>query len=324
MASDKKHIIYKGIEEGLRVTPYVHEDANAAWHEFSTKAGIYEISEAPVYRISWRQSTAVAATMLTILCIFIFISRPVRFTKTLVTKENEARILLFDESEILAAKNTILHYPVRQKDIVVRRVVLEKGMASFEVKKADLPFIVSADNVDIRVTGTIFSVEKRSGEVFVKVKEGTVLVLKDKDETRQISLQADETLLACRGEFFVSANGGPFEQKTMFTYSSKIKEQERLTREKQSVHNSAGDNQGGESGSNYRMVDVIKFLDKKYKKELKFKKKRKLKSKNVVKLDLQLPLSDLLKEMKRKNLIDYEPGKCEGCYIISPLGLEDK
>ena len=320
MASDKEHIINKGIEEGLRVTPYVHEDATKAWNDFATRAGLNTSSEEPPLRTHWWQSVAVAASILAILCIFVFISKPVKFTKTLATKDHETTLQLFDGSKIYAEKNTVLQYPVRQKDIVVRRVVLEKGRASFDVKKSDLPFVVTADHIDIRVTGTKFSVEKKFGEVFINVQEGSVLVIKNKDKSRQIILKANEILLACRGEFYVSSQGGPFEQKTLFTYTSKLKEQERLAREKQSVHSTASDNQSGESGSNYRMIDVIKFLDKKYKKELKFKKKRKLKSKNVVKLDLQLPLPDLLNVMKRKKMIDYEPGKCDGCYIVSPFG----
>ena len=58
----------------------------------------------------------------------------------------------------------------------VRRVLLRKGEAHFEVVKSAQPFIVEAAGVSVRAVGTAFSVQLGSEQVEVLVTEGRVRV----------------------------------------------------------------------------------------------------------------------------------------------------
>lgn len=63
------------------------------------------------------------------------------------------------------------------KDTGIRRVVLERGEAHFQVTKNPLrPFIVVAGGVEVRAVGTAFSVQLGAGAVEVLVTEGRVAV----------------------------------------------------------------------------------------------------------------------------------------------------
>lgn len=57
-----------------------------------------------------------------------------------------------------------------------RRVLLERGEAYFQVAKHSLPFIVSAQGVEVRAVGTAFSVQLGGQAVEVVVAEGRVSV----------------------------------------------------------------------------------------------------------------------------------------------------
>lgn len=58
----------------------------------------------------------------------------------------------------------------------VRRVVLARGEAHFQVAKTGLPFVVAVGGVEVRAVGTAFSVKLGGAEVDVVVTEGSVAV----------------------------------------------------------------------------------------------------------------------------------------------------
>jgi len=61
----------------------------------------------------------------------------------------------------------------------LRRVVLEKGEAHFEVaRNPDRPFVVSAGGIEVRAVGTAFSVDRNQARVEVVVTHGRVAVEK--------------------------------------------------------------------------------------------------------------------------------------------------
>lgn len=324
MASNHKHIMDKGIEAGLQVKPYIHFDAKAEWKDFVHKMegqepGNNSNPDDPPLR-KW----LMAATILCVLAAFYLMTKPVKFTESLMTGDKASTITLFEGSRIDVEKNSVIHFPVRKEDIVVRRVVLEKGLASFDIKPHELPFVISVDNVDVEVTGTSFTIDKTSGKALIDVKEGNVRVVKNKDQKQQLILKAGDKMKVEQGEMYLSSGGGPFERKTCFTHTSKLQDEEKKAKEsKRPSEFSEIPEIAFDGSSKYRMVDVIKYLDKVYKKQLKFRKKRKLKTKEIVILNLQQDLKSLLETMKQDDLIGYEDGKCEGCYVVFPVGEED-
>ncbi len=75
--------------------------------------------------------------------------------------------------------------------IATRRIALGRGEAWFKVAhNAARPFIVEADGVLVRATGTAFSVREREGAVVVAVTEGSVEVWRGDRAGRRVTLRA--------------------------------------------------------------------------------------------------------------------------------------
>jgi len=329
MASDKNTKLEKGIEAGLRVKPYVHFDVDAEWDIFAEKAGIPSVVvQKPVRKLSLLYILKYAAVIVLLLAALVFISKPVTYTETLITKNEKQTLTLFDGTKIEVAENTILHYPTREKDIVVRRVVLEQGKATFRVAKNSLPFVVSSYPLEIKVTGTVFTVEKNKTGVRLENHEGSVEVVKKGEPKDGITLTAKDVLKDQKGELFLSEKGAPFEQKTLYTYESvekieklKAKEEEEEEKKRLQANSSSMIKM---TGSTYIMKDLIEFLNKKFKKELKIKKKKRLSTKDTVNINLNQSLEKILNELQNKGILKMESGKCKGCFTISPPDKKKK
>lgn len=70
----------------------------------------------------------------------------------------------------------------------VRRVRLDRGEATFEVRKdAARPFVVAADGGETIAVGTVFTVRRNAGAVDVLVEEGTVEVMAPRRTSFRIS-----------------------------------------------------------------------------------------------------------------------------------------
>lgn len=115
--------------------------------------------------------------------------------QTLTVNEGErAQLTLADGTQIWLNANTVISYP----DNFNRRSrsVNLKGEAYFKVaKNKDLPFIVNAENIDVKVLGTEFNVKAYNDEntIEVQVTEGKVQVYKD-DADSAYYLTANEMI----------------------------------------------------------------------------------------------------------------------------------
>jgi len=91
------------------------------------------------------------------------------------TAAAEQRIVKLSDGSIveLAADSQVtVEYEVSE-----RRLVLDRGQAIFTVSKNPRrPFVVQAGNGTVTAIGTVFNVSRRSGDVQVRVLEGTVAV----------------------------------------------------------------------------------------------------------------------------------------------------
>jgi hypothetical protein len=237
-----------------------------------------------------------------------------------MTQNNTEKISLFDGSGIEIAQNTIIRYPVREKGVTVRLVVLEKGKATFRVAKGDLPFLVYAHPLEIKVTGTVFNVEKNVFGVFITNEEGKVEVYKPNSKINPVQLEKGDKIKIEDGEIFTALGGNDYQQITFFTSKSIIKI-EKMQKDSSALAQAKPKLSGKNDvfrGSKYRMTDVILFLEKTFKKQLKFKKKRKFKTESVVMLQLYRPVDKILEMLKNQDVILFVPGKKEGAYIVSP------
>lgn len=121
-----------------------------------------------------------------------------RFAGRVSTSRDEIREIVLDDGST-ATLNGGAVLQVRY-DGDERRVILRRGEALFEVAHDTArPFIVSADDVEVRAVGTKFAVDVENDEVEVTVAEGTVAV------TEQ---DAPSPRLVSRNQEFVRAPTG--------------------------------------------------------------------------------------------------------------------
>ena len=105
-----------------------------------------------------------------------------------------ANVILPDGTSVSLNAGSVITY---KKDFgSTHRNVHLKGEAWFEVKKnTDLPFVISAGDANIHVTGTKFNVNAyhRLNDVRVTVTEGTVKFYSNVEPDKEITLHAGET-----------------------------------------------------------------------------------------------------------------------------------
>ena len=331
MKPENNNKLDKWIDEGLRLSPYHHFDVDQEFSSFMSKINVVKKPEVektedkkPSTKLFLISFLRYAAVILPVIGVFYLISRPVTFVETKVTQNFKDSITLFDGSVIVMDENTVLTYPVRKEGVVNRRIVLEKGSATFNVvPNAELPFIVSAYPLETTVTGTVFTVQKNGNLVGVTIKEGSVKVVKKSEKAPPVIIKKGDEIQIKKGEFFKKDSTGNIVQITHYTYESRLvlekielakkAEAERLASLKTTEKGIKI------AGSTYRLIDVIDFIDKKFKKQLKFKKKRRLVKDAKVMIDLNANLPVILSELQAQKMIVFEKGKCENCYIISAL-----
>jgi transmembrane sensor len=93
----------------------------------------------------------------------------------------------------------------------LHRTLNLKGEAYFEVKKnADLPFIITAGEAKVRVTGTKFNVKayRRLKDIRVTVTEGTVKFYYKAEPGKEVTLRAGETGIMNKSDKVVTAIPG--------------------------------------------------------------------------------------------------------------------
>ena len=151
-------------------------------------------------------TTAAMILVLFVLGITSLFTRGVEQISYAAAEGDRARISLPDGSLVVLNSGSTLTYPSSFKDDL-RKVVLE-GEAFFSIEKdASRPFIVDANDVNVRVLGTRFNVDARSAleEIKVTVEEGTVAVLAKDEEVASLEnalavLNAEEQLVFAKGK----------------------------------------------------------------------------------------------------------------------------
>ena len=126
----------------------------------------------------------IAASVLVILTLgiaasLLFFNKEVRY----IAENNSVEKILSDGSEITLNKNSSLS--LKKGFGRKNREVILKGEAFFDVKNnTDLPFIISANQLNIRVVGTKFNIRTNKNITEVFVTEGTVLLKTDTKERK--------------------------------------------------------------------------------------------------------------------------------------------
>lgn len=112
----------------------------------------------------------------------------------------KSSLILSDGTKVTLNAGTTLSYPTAF--VSDQRIVKVSGEAFFEVARDEKhPFIVKAENVNIRVLGTRFNVKayEEENKIEVTLTEGRVGVGLD-DQADQISIQAGQQVLFDKGK----------------------------------------------------------------------------------------------------------------------------
>lgn len=177
---------------------YRQPDIQKEWEHFCARQNV-NIGR----KVSWR-IPAIAASIAVILGLagyfMWFKSQP----EMMIAKATQAMTLsLPDQTQVTLAQGTELQYPKAFKE--KNRIVTLKGNAGFSVSRNPRqPFIIHLPHdLNIRVTGTEFSVKETAEEVSVELKKGRVLFY---NKTDSLPLAAGQTgvYLLSEGKFLLS------------------------------------------------------------------------------------------------------------------------
>ncbi len=252
-----------------------------------------------------------SAAILVLIFIFLFSFKQEKSNRVdyHVSKSAEI-IILSDGSSIALAKNAKINYPLSFKNEKARYIVLE-GEATFDVKKNILPFIVRYDSIDVRVLGTKFILKKDNNGIYIKNIEGSVKVSSISNSENYVILKPNDELNYMNGQFN-KLNIPEVIEKSDVQYKDKVVPKLNL------------DPDINSNDSYYKLGSLIKvFLAKQNRKQVKIDRRLKYDEEQKIKLNLNMPLKDILEALKLQGLIDIKPGKCEDCYIVVPPSNEN-
>ncbi|HBS87379.1 MAG: hypothetical protein A2W91_13930 [Bacteroidetes bacterium GWF2_38_335] len=173
---------YKKIWDNSRnLKPLLSINIDNEWEKLSGKINFNEVTLAnkkrsfPLMKI---------AAVLLFLAVTVFVANyflNTNGTNKMNVEEGPKEVMLADGTKITLNKNSSIEYPDKFDDDI--RSVQIDGEAYFEVEKdKKKPFIVKAEDLNIRVTGTSFYVNTgENNQIVVIVKEGQVEVYKDEN-----------------------------------------------------------------------------------------------------------------------------------------------
>ncbi|CAN5812400.1 FecR domain-containing protein [soil metagenome] len=175
-------------------------DEHAAWQRFQTRiANGGKVKQAPVInRFSWMKIAASLLLLVSISAVLYFALNRQPAGKIIMAESGLQVITdtLPDGSQVTMNRNSSITYQNKFTDSI--RAVALKGEAFFKVTpNKKQPFIVTVNNVQIRVVGTTFNIKSEKGSTTIVVETGVVQVINGAAIT---VLQAGEKLLLKAGD----------------------------------------------------------------------------------------------------------------------------
>lgn len=176
-------------------------DENAAWERFKKKVKTEpgEANVVPMYQKSvfnpWRIAAAVLLTVCSGWLAYLLVGNPLSNQPITISSGNRTLTdTLPDGSVVFLNRKSTLTYPAHFEG--GKRNVALTGEAFFDVTPdKSKPFIISVNNVTVRVVGTSFNVKDSKEKTEVIVETGLVEVARD---TQKIKVKPKEKATAIR------------------------------------------------------------------------------------------------------------------------------
>jgi hypothetical protein len=301
-------------------------DVDSEWNLFLEKVGKSQplmedkstnVKKSPlsvIFRKPIIYVITIAASFILILGFLFMFKNNDPYRTTVITTNNIEKINMIDGSKIELSQNSKLEYPLHLDDVIDRKIILA-GSATFSVKKNDkLPFRVFYGDVLVEVLGTEFVINKKDGMTIIQNISGKIAVSQVLNRNNKRILEKGETLLFKFGNFFVpqdtiktvveeskNTNLEPLQKGTPKTKSQKEKPSTPEVK-----------------GSTFKLDNVIKgFLLKFHKKKIKVERGTKFDKNTNVKIDINKTYQEILLDLKTQGHIDFKPGDCDDCFIIT-------
>ncbi len=171
--------------ENIKTALRAEGDKEAAWHYICQRTSIG--SQKPKGRVipMWVRMARVAAVVLPLAAAAIFVAKNVGGPEVYyyASASDADTISLADGSTVVLGKGSELAFSMSESE----RNASLKGIAKFMVRHDEAcPFSVDAENAEVRVLGTTFSVEHWPGEerVRTRVEQGRVAMSAGDSEVR--------------------------------------------------------------------------------------------------------------------------------------------
>jgi transmembrane sensor len=172
-------------------------DENAAWQRFKNRVTYQEqnVKLIPVKKFSWMKVAASVVALLGIALISFLIFKPA--TPKQIAFQSLLQVVndtLPDASVVTLNKNSTLTYPEKFKGNT--RAVSLKGEAFFSVtSNKQKPFIISVNDIEVKVVGTSFNIKEAHGVTEIVVETGIVAVTQN---ATTITLKAGEKIVVSK------------------------------------------------------------------------------------------------------------------------------
>jgi ferric-dicitrate binding protein FerR (iron transport regulator) len=175
-------------------------DENAAWQHFKNRVTYQQqnLKPVPVKKFSWMKVAASVLVLIGIGVLGLLIFNKQDTTKEIVFQSlQQVKIdTLPDASIVTLNKNSALTYPEEFRGN--SRAVSLKGEAFFSVTPdKEKPFIISVDEVQVKVVGTSFNIREINDATEIVVETGIVEVTKN---GQTIALKAGEKIVVLKKE----------------------------------------------------------------------------------------------------------------------------
>ena len=173
---------------------YEKPDVQKEWEQFSSKY----LQQPKKRRFRMISIAATLAILLGIAGYFVFFNNNPSTEKISVLAQQKQVIYLNDSSKITLASGSSVEYPKSFNKN--NRELKLRGDAHFEVyQNSKWPFIIHLqNNLNVRVTGTVFSIKETEEKITVNLKKGSVLFY---NQTDKLPLIAGQT-----GQFVINEN----------------------------------------------------------------------------------------------------------------------
>ena len=154
-----------------------NSDTDIAWDKIQAKITPVSKSRSTSFYLKVAASISLLAVFT---YLFIgFYNQP--NTLQIASGETAINVNFPDGSFSKLGSNGLITYPEEFGE--TRSVTLE-GEAYFDIKESDVPFIISVNDINVRVLGTAFNVNSRGDEVRVNVERGLVAIEKNDKQVK--------------------------------------------------------------------------------------------------------------------------------------------